>query len=40
MTVVDLRTLKERPSPNVDVLMGVDDEAGFEIILDAVASFP
>ena len=40
MTVVDLRTLKNRPAPNVELLMSIDEEAGFRIILDAVASFP
>ena len=40
MTVVDLRTLKDRPAPNVELLMSIDEEAGFRIILDAVASFP
>jgi inosine-uridine nucleoside N-ribohydrolase len=40
MTVVDLRTLKERPTPNVEVLMSIDQQSGFDIILDAIASFP
>ena len=40
MTVVDLRTLKNRPAPNVELLMSIDEEAGFQVILDAVASFP
>jgi len=40
MTVVDLRTLKDRPAPNVELLMSVDEEAAFQVILDAVASFP
>ena len=40
MTVVDLRTLKDRPAPNVELLMSIDEEAGFQVILDAVASFP
>jgi inosine-uridine nucleoside N-ribohydrolase len=40
MTVVDLRTLKDRPPPNVELLMSIDEEAGFRVILDAVASFP
>ena len=40
MTVVDLRTLKDRPAPNVELLMSIDEEAGFQVIVDAVASFP
>ena len=40
MTVVDLRTLKDRPAPNVELLMSIDEQAGFQVILDAVASFP
>jgi hypothetical protein len=40
MTVVDLRTLKDRPAPNVELLMSIDEEAGFQVILDAIASFP
>ena len=40
MTVVDLRTLKDRPAPNVELLMSIDEEAGFQVIMDAVASFP
>jgi inosine-uridine nucleoside N-ribohydrolase len=39
MTVVDQRALKELPAPNVDVLMSLDDEAAFRVIIDAVASF-
>ena len=39
MTVVDLRTLKDRPAPNVELLMSIDEEAGFQVIMDAVASF-
>jgi inosine-uridine nucleoside N-ribohydrolase len=40
MTVVDLRALRDRPAPNVELLMSIDEEAGFRVILDAVASFP
>ena len=39
MTVVDLRTLKDKPAPNAEVLMSVDAAAGFRIIHDAIASF-
>jgi inosine-uridine nucleoside N-ribohydrolase len=38
MTVVDQRTLKDLPPPNVDVLMTVDDERAFAVIADAIAS--
>ncbi len=40
MTVVDLRALKDRPGPNADVLMEVDDDAAFAVIEAAIASFP
>jgi inosine-uridine nucleoside N-ribohydrolase len=40
MTVVDQRTLTDVPAPNTDVLMSVDDRAAFEVITEAVASFP
>jgi inosine-uridine nucleoside N-ribohydrolase len=39
MTVVDRRTLIERPPPNCDVLTQVDADAAFGVILDAIASF-
>ncbi len=39
MTVIDRRTLIERPPPNCDVLEHVDDEAAFAVIIDSVASF-
>ena len=39
MTVIDRRTLVERPPPNCDVLAEVADDAAFAIILDAIASF-
>ena len=39
MTVIDQRTLVERPPPNCDVLTEIDAEAAFAIILDAIASF-
>jgi len=37
MTVIDRRTLVDRPEPNCRVLGGVDDETAFDIIVDAVA---
>jgi inosine-uridine nucleoside N-ribohydrolase len=39
MTVIDRRTLRERPPPNCDVLTEVDAEAAFTVILEAVRSF-
>jgi inosine-uridine nucleoside N-ribohydrolase len=39
MTVIDHRTLVERPPPNCDVLTGIDDDAAFRVILDAIRSF-
>jgi inosine-uridine nucleoside N-ribohydrolase len=39
MTVVDQRSLVELPPANTDVLMTVDADAAFEVIIDAVASF-
>lgn len=39
MTVIDERTLVERPPPNCDMLTTVDDDAGFAVIVEAIASF-
>ncbi len=39
MTVIDRRTLKERPPPNCDVLTAIDADAAFAVIVDAIASF-
>jgi inosine-uridine nucleoside N-ribohydrolase len=39
MTVIDHRHLVERLAPNCDVLTGVDADAGFDLITDAVAQF-
>ena len=39
MTVIDRRTLKERPPPNCDVLTAIDADAAFGVIVDAIASF-
>ncbi len=38
MTVIDRRTLVERPSPNCDVLTRVDADAAWRLITDAIAS--
>jgi inosine-uridine nucleoside N-ribohydrolase len=36
MTVIDRRTLKERPSPNCDVLTALDAQDAWSVILDAL----
>lgn len=39
MTVIDQRSLVERATPNCDVLVDVDAEAAFEIVVEAIAHF-
>jgi inosine-uridine nucleoside N-ribohydrolase len=39
MTVIDRRTLVERPAPNAEVLSHVDADAAFDVIVEAIASF-
>jgi inosine-uridine nucleoside N-ribohydrolase len=39
MTVIDQRHLIERPPPTCTVLTDIDDDAGFEIINEAIAHF-
>jgi inosine-uridine nucleoside N-ribohydrolase len=39
MTVIDERTLVERPGPNCEVLVDLDDDAAFALLLDAVGAF-
>jgi inosine-uridine nucleoside N-ribohydrolase len=39
MTVVDRRTLVDRPAPNCDWLTGIDADAGFAVLTEAIASF-
>src|SRR6056297_1509658 len=39
MTVIDERRLLGRPAPNCDVLTGVDDDAVFDLLLDAITRF-
>ncbi len=39
MTVIDHRTLVERPPPNCDVLTGIDDDAAFAVIEQAISHF-
>jgi inosine-uridine nucleoside N-ribohydrolase len=38
MTVIDRRTLKDRPPPNCDVLTRVDADAAWEVIVEAIGS--
>ena len=39
MTVIDRRTLVERPPPNCDVLTSIDADAAWDVIVDAIASY-
>ncbi len=39
MTVIDERRLVERPAPNCDILVDVDDGEAFEIVAEAIAHF-
>ncbi len=39
MTVIDRRTLVERPDPNCDRLVGVDAEAAWAVVTEAIAHF-
>ena len=39
MTVIDERRLVERRPPNTDVLVGVDDEAAFAVVHEAIGHF-
>lgn len=39
MTVIDTRTLSDRPAPNCDVLTAVDADAAFERIAAAITAF-
>lgn len=39
MTLIDERRLLERRAPNCDVLFGVDADAAFDVIVQAIASF-
>ncbi|MEX2627877.1 MAG: nucleoside hydrolase [Ilumatobacteraceae bacterium] len=40
MTVIDQRTLVDRPAPNCDVVMGVDADAAWQVVVDAIAAAP
>ncbi len=39
MTVIDRRTVTDRPPPNCEVLTSVDADAGFDLLIDAIAHF-
>lgn len=39
MTLIDQRQLIERPAPNCEVLTGLDADAAFDVIVQAIASF-
>jgi inosine-uridine nucleoside N-ribohydrolase len=39
MTVIDRRTLKERPPPNCDVLTTIDADRAWDVIVEAIAAF-
>lgn len=39
MTVIDRRSLHERPDPNCTVVWDVDAERAFDVIVDAIATF-
>jgi inosine-uridine nucleoside N-ribohydrolase len=39
MTVIDRRAISERPEANCDVLTDVDDDAAFELVIDAIGHF-
>ena len=39
MTVIDQRTLIDRPEPNCDRLTAVDDDAAWTVVMEAIAHF-
>ena len=39
MTVIDERTVRDRPAANCDVLTTVDADAAFAVIVEAIAHF-
>ena len=39
MTLIDVRTLVDRPDPNCSVLTSVDADAAFDVIVQSIASF-
>ncbi len=40
MTVVDQRTLVDRPAPNCDLVVAVDADAAWQVVVDAIAASP
>jgi len=39
MTIIDQRDLREVPDPNCDVLTGIDADAAWQVVVDAIAHF-
>ncbi len=39
MTVIDQRDLKEVPDPNCDLLVGVEADAAWQVVVDSIAHF-
>jgi inosine-uridine nucleoside N-ribohydrolase len=39
MTVIDQRDLKQVPDPNCDWLTGIDADAGWDVVVEAIAHF-
>ncbi len=39
MTVIEQRTLVERPAPNCDRLIGIDADAAWAVVTEAIAHF-
>jgi inosine-uridine nucleoside N-ribohydrolase len=39
MTLIDQRLLLERPAPNCTLQTGIDAEAGFDVVIEAIANF-
>jgi inosine-uridine nucleoside N-ribohydrolase len=39
MTVIDQRDLKEVPAPNCDMLIGLDADVAWQVIVESVAHF-
>ena len=39
MTLIDECGLRERPAPNCRVQVGIDADAAFDVVVQAIASF-
>jgi len=39
MTLIDERGLRERPAPSCQVQVGIDVDAAFDVVVQAIASF-